>query len=141
MRLLLGIAFAASLQSADIQVGVSRVDISPPAGHAMAGYGARKQLSTGVHDPLYATVLVLKSTDQSIAIATLDLHSGHSARIESEAAKKFGITNVLLACSHTHSGPVTTAPAAYGLQIPGLKFGDDDPWWRSTEDKIIAAIG
>ena len=82
---LLGFALTATLQSADIAAGVSRVDISPPAGHAMAGYGARKQLSTGVHDPLYATVLVLKTAGQSIAIVTADLHSGHSARLESEA--------------------------------------------------------
>jgi hypothetical protein len=141
VKLLLGFAAAALLPAADIAVGISRVDISPPAGHAMAGYAARKELSTGVHDPLYATVLVLKSADQSIAIVTADLHSGHSARLESEAAKRFGIANVLLACSHTHAGPVTTAPAAYGLQIPNLKFGDDDPWWRATEDKLIAAVG
>jgi hypothetical protein len=132
---------ATTLTAADIKVGVARTDITPPAGHAMAGYGARKLLSTGTHDPLYATVLVLKSDTESLVIVTADLHSCHSARVESEAAKKFGIANVLLACSHTHAGPVTTAPAAYGLQIPGLKFGDDDPWWRSTEDKLIAALG
>jgi hypothetical protein len=141
VKILLSFALAASLPAADIAVGISRVDISPPTGHAMAGYAARKQLSTGVHDPLYATVLVLKAAGQSIAIVTADLHSGHSARLESEAAKRFGIAHVLLACSHTHAGPVTTAPAAYGLQISNLKFGDDDPWWRSTEDKLIAAVG
>lgn len=139
--LFLGLAVVASLHAANISVGVARLEITAPSPHAMAGYAARTKLSTGAHDTLYATAMVLKSDTMSLAIVTLDLHSGHSARVESEVAKRFGIANVLLACSHTHAGPVTTAPSTYGLQIPDLKFGDDDIWWRSTEDRIITAIG
>jgi hypothetical protein len=108
----------------------------------MAGYGARKLLSTGTHDPLYATVLVLKSDTESLAIVTADLHSLPLRSRSNPKPQKSSVSRMCCWPARTltpdRSPP---APAAFGLQIPNLKFGDDDPWWRATEDKLIAAIG
>ena len=53
----LSLAGAAS----SLKAGLARTVITPPLGCPMGGYEDRAGGSTGVHDPLYATVMVLKS--------------------------------------------------------------------------------
>jgi neutral ceramidase len=113
--------------SADFRAGVARVDITPPAGHEMGGYAARKQKATGTHDPLYATVLVIESGDASLALVTCDLRSFVSTRVGDLARQKYGVKNTIISVSHTHSGPLT-----WELR---------SPWYAEAEDKMVAAIG
>src|ERR1700724_1960276 len=94
-------------RGAEYRAGVSRIDITPPIGHEMGGYSDRKHGSTGLHDPLYATVLVIESGDTTIALVTCDLRSFVSTRVGEMARQKFGISNTLIDVSHTHSGPLT----------------------------------
>ena len=118
---------AAVASGAEYRAGVARVDITPPIGHEMGGYSARKHGSTGVHDPLYATVLLIESGDNSIALVTCDLRSFVSARVGEIARQKFGVRNTLIDVSHTHSGPLT-----WELR---------SPWYAQAEDKMVEAIG
>ncbi len=118
----------ASLASgADYQAGVARVDITPPVGHEMGGYAARKQPATGTHDPLYATVLVIQSGEKSLALVTCDLRSFVSTRVGELARQKFGVETTIISVSHTHSGPLT-----WELR---------SPWYTEAEDKMVEAIG
>jgi hypothetical protein len=112
---------------AEYRAGLARIDITPPVGHEMGGYAARKHGSTGLHDPLYATVLVIESGDNSIALVTCDLRSFVSARVGEMARQQFGIRNTLIDVSHTHSGPLT-----WELR---------SPWYALAEDKMLEAIG
>jgi len=64
MRLLLalGLAGAALAQEVTLRAGLSRVDITPSSFGPMYGYANRKcGPATGVHDPLFAKVLVLEA--------------------------------------------------------------------------------
>jgi hypothetical protein len=106
---------------------VARIDITPQVGHEMGGYSSRKHGSTGLHDPLYATVLVIETDDNGIALVTCDLRSFASARVGEVARQKFGIKNTLIDVSHTHSGPLT-----WELR---------SPWYAQAEDKMVEAIG
>lgn len=124
-RLLLSIALGAA--GAEYRAGIARVDITPPVGHEMGGYAARKHASTGIHDPLYCTVLVVESSRNGLALVTCDLRSFVSARVGEEARRRFGIANTLIDVSHTHSGPLT-----WELR---------SPWYAQAEDKMIDAIG
>ncbi len=45
---------------AALKAGVARIDITPDRPVTMFGYDARKDLSTGVHDPLSARVLAFE---------------------------------------------------------------------------------
>src|SRR5437762_1694151 len=119
---ILPVAFAA-----EYRAGVARIDITPAVGHEMGGYSARRHGSTGLHDPLYATVLVIESGDNSIALVTCDLRSFVSTRVGEMARQKFGIRNTLIDVSHTHSGPLT-----WELR---------SSWYAEAEDKMIQAIG
>src|ERR1700693_2857677 len=109
------------VSGAEYRAGVGRIDITPPIGHEMGGYSARKHGSTGLHDPLYATVLVIESDDNIIALETCDLRSFVSTRVGEVARRKFGIRNTLIDVSHTHSGP--------------LSWELRSPWYAQAEDK------
>jgi neutral ceramidase len=112
--------------AAEYRAGIARIEITPPIGHEMGGYSARTHGAAGVHDPLFATVLVIESGKNSIALVTCDLRSFVSTRV-GEAAVKFGIGATLINVSHTHSGPVT-----WELR---------SPWYTQAEDKMVEAIG
>ena len=96
-----------SLAAEGLQIGVARTDITPPIGHVMGGYSARKGGSVGVHDPLYATAVVMKSRGESVALVSLDLRSFPSNRVVQTLREEHGIAHTLLSSTHTHSGPLT----------------------------------
>jgi Neutral/alkaline non-lysosomal ceramidase, N-terminal len=118
---------ATMASAAEYRAGLARIDITPPIGHQMGGYAARKHGSTGLHDPLYATVLVIEEGDNSVALVTCDLRSFVSTRVGELAKQKFGIKNTLIDVSHTHSGPLT-----WELR---------SSWYAEAEDKMVEAIG
>ena len=126
MRLAL-FALALPLAAADFLAGTARVDITPPVGHAMGGYSDRKGNATGAHDPLYATVLVIQSGSNSLALVTADLRSFVSTRVGDAARQRFGVRTTIISVSHTHSGPLTWEART--------------PWYAEAEDKMIEAIG
>jgi LmbE family N-acetylglucosaminyl deacetylase len=139
-----GMSFAESLRAADLYVGVtpsnapklriglSRTEITPPIGHIMGGYGARKGVSTGIHDPLTATVAYLEKGSENIALVALDLRSFPSERVLKRAKEELGVRHVLLAASHTHSGPITWEKQDWPTP--------EKPWFREAEDRILDAI-
>jgi neutral ceramidase len=114
-------------RAADFLAGTARVDITPPAGHAMGGYSDRKGNATGTHDPLYATVLVIQSGPNTLALVTADFRSFVSTRVGEEARRRFSIQTTVISVSHTHSGPLTWEART--------------PWYAEAEDKMIDAIG
>src|SRR5580693_4288946 len=96
MRLCSCVLLCLPLSAAEYRAGIARVDITPPVGHEMGGYATRTHGSTGTHDPLYATVLVIESGANSIALITCDLRSFVSTRLGKQAAQRFGIKTTLI---------------------------------------------
>lgn len=116
----------------ELNAGVARVEITPPIGFPMGGYAARQGPSTGVHDPLFATVLLLKANGLSIAIVSCDLRSFPSERIVTLARERRLADHVLIAVSHNHSGPMTWEDKSWPKP--------EASWFAETEDKILRAI-
>src|SRR5690349_20106640 len=127
MSRLVAFLFLPMAWAAEYRAGLARVDITPPVGHVMGGYSDRKQNAAGTHDPLYATVLVVESGDDSLALVTCDLRSFVSTRVGELARQKFGVKNTIISVSHTHSGPLTWEART--------------PWYADAEDKMVTAIG
>lgn len=127
---LLGLIMQASAGS--LQAGTARVDITPPAGHVMGGYANRQGPSKGVHDPLYATVLLLKSDETTVALISCDLRSFPSERIVNEARRRKLADHVLISVTHTHSGPMTWEDKSWPSR--------ERSWFAGTEDRILKAI-
>jgi len=140
-------------ESAPLLAGLAKIEITPPAGQPMGGFGERFQddngASHGIRDPLFARVMVLKTPDMSAAIVVLDLLFFSSAKVVAEAKRTWGLDHVILSSTHTHSGPVpktggmTTWTDLNRNPAETLDFGafSDDPWYASTERKVLAAIG
>ena len=90
--------------------GVAAVDITAPVGTPLAGFAARDHGSEGLHDSLHCKALVLDDGVTRLCLITNDL-IGLSAelvgRIREQIERATGIpgANVMLSCSHTHSGP------------------------------------
>ncbi|HUD98339.1 MAG TPA: neutral/alkaline non-lysosomal ceramidase N-terminal domain-containing protein [Bryobacteraceae bacterium] len=126
------------LAGATLRAGVARVDITPPPGEFMWGYESRRQPATGTLDPLYARVLVLEAgpekSSRRLALVTLDLGRSFGpsslARLRAAAQQSSGIACLLVAASHTHSGPVIRD-----------EYRDAPPAWEQAAlDKIAHAI-
>jgi neutral ceramidase len=91
--------------------GAAVVDITPPAGGLMDGYGDRTQPSQGVHDPLFGRVLLLDyDGGDRCAIVGCDLLGMHPqivGEVRQGALSLCGIApeHVVVAAAHNHAGP------------------------------------
>ena len=56
-----------------MRIGAAAIDITPPVGTALDGYGGRTDVSLGVHDPLYARALYLDDGATQVALVVCDL--------------------------------------------------------------------
>ncbi len=109
--------------SGPIKVGVGVSTITPSVGVELAGYGPYLgRGSKGIHDNLFSKGLVMEGRNhQRIAIITNDLVGLSRALLEetkSLVRKRAGIEedNILITCSHTHSGPATAFMRGWGEQ-------------------------
>ncbi|MCK4590799.1 MAG: neutral/alkaline non-lysosomal ceramidase N-terminal domain-containing protein [Candidatus Latescibacteria bacterium] len=95
-----------------MKAGVAKVNITPPVGAELSGYVGRQQPSVGIHDELYASALVLDDGHQRAAIVACDLVGLTRDSVEtvrgliSQNTEMPG-ANVMVCCTHTHSGPAT----------------------------------
>ena len=92
--------------------GAAREIITPEVGTLLAGYHDSNK-STSVHDDLTVTALALKSGDVTallISATVCLINDGLADEIRQKAGEIAGVPsdNVILAATHTHSGPFTT---------------------------------
>ncbi len=102
-------AWLSKAEGAHLKAAVAKLDITPPVGHQLWGNGERVGPSTGILDPIYARMLVLKSDVSSLAIVTLDLgrtfDDEQTAEVRDRIRRAAGIQHLIFAASHTHTGP------------------------------------
>jgi neutral ceramidase len=91
-----------------LSAGVARQIISPPKGIFLIGYGDRSKGNIGIHDDLTTTALVLTDGAMRVAIVALDILTINEFIVDRVRAR-LAPTEVLLCCSHTHSGPIAYA--------------------------------
>jgi neutral ceramidase len=90
--------------------GAAKADITPPPGVMMDGYGARQTPSEGIHDPLFARVLVLDDGVSRAALIGCDLLGMHpwitrEVRRRAAADSSTSPDAVMVASTHNHAGP------------------------------------
>jgi hypothetical protein len=96
-----------------LQAGRAQVVITPPLGVSMAGYYHDRR-ADDVLDDLHAKALVLSDQATSAALVVCDLiglKREMTSRIRTQVAQRTGIpdANVLICCTHTHTGPITSS--------------------------------
>lgn len=102
------------------QAGVAEVDITPPLGVGLAGLFSRRG-AEDVDDPLYAKAVVLDDGETRIAMVILDLIlilREDVERIRAQVAERVDIKpeNIMIGCTHTHTGPYTRKTASRNEQ-------------------------
>ena len=108
------LAVAAVVNAADLQAGLATTDITPPKGARLSGY-FNERLNTATHDPLQAKAVVFAQGQTRAALVFCDL-IGVSAEVttkaRAEAARRTGIPadHIMVAGTHTHTGPLFCGP-------------------------------
>lgn len=130
-----GSQFSRTASAADLSAGAAKVDITPPIGFPMWGYGARHDAKcVGVLDPLQARALVLELSGKRIALVSLDLGRAPTRATTAAIRKRVeaeGIHEIFLVGSHTHHGPV--------LEMSGWPNAQQ-PYSTNLENKLVQVI-
>ncbi|MGQ9515583.1 MAG: hypothetical protein ACUVTL_11170 [Thermoproteota archaeon] len=92
-----------------LKAGASEVCITPPLGIKISGY-FEERIAKDIHDDLFARALVLDDGETKIAVVVCDLIGASRTyldRAKRTIEKRSGIRpeNVLISCTHTHTGP------------------------------------
>ena len=95
-----------------IRAGYGKACITPPLGKELAGFAGEGRTALGVHDELYARVLLLQNDGETYCLVQtdlLDIDAGFAADIRRDLAG-LGLkdSNVFAGAIHTHSGPKGT---------------------------------
>ncbi len=120
----------------NLRMGAAKVDVTPPAGLSMAGYAGRTNPAVGVHLPLWARAFVCEQGLVRVALVVVDtvgFSEGTTERMREAILERTGIAidGILIATTHTHSGPVTT------------RFRDDAPdpsYMADLKERIVDAV-
>ena len=95
-----------------LSVGTAESHIKLVAGYAMTGYLGRASGAEGIHDPLKIRCVALSNDEVVTVIVVCDLlglSGDFIAGVSRSAAAVTSIPeeNILVACTHTHSGPAS----------------------------------
>lgn len=99
--------------SGGLKAGAARIDITPEKPVRMSGYGSRKDLSTGVHDPLSARVLAFEAGDRRLVLVSTDVigfYDGTADYLRDALLGEFKLqpSELFLTAIHTHAAPSLT---------------------------------
>jgi hypothetical protein len=131
------------LACSGFRAGTSAVDITPSWPVPLGGFGARQgRLCEGVHDRVFARALWLDDGSTRVVVIATDL-IGTSRELRDAVRKRLGDVSVILAATHTHSGPggllrYPDDPLAKLLITPAM--GAFDPkYHESCVDRLVEA--
>lgn len=131
--------------SANLTAGVAVADITPPVGYRMSGYFSER-LNTGTLNPLHAKAIVLRQGQIAAAMVFCDiigLSLDVSSRARKQAEEKTGIpaANILLAATHSHTGPLyADALREHYHQTAIAKNGSDPCEKVNYADELVTKL-
>ncbi len=125
-----------------LRAAATKVDISPDLTRDrvwMAGFGATGRRPYGVHDPLYARVVVLSDGKLTLAVVGLDLLGFYRNDVE-DLRRLSGFDQpgryLFAASTHDHSGPDTLALWGPMIGVSGVNMR----YHEALKRKIAAAV-
>lgn len=138
---------AAAASGRGLHAGAAQAEITPPLGFPMAGYFNERR-ATGVHDPLRARAVVLSQGPQTVALVFCDLigiplEVASAARAEASRLTGIPVSNILVAATHTHTGPLfqdVRHHLAGGAGMPEFRAQDDQAYADFLKSRIVDAI-
>ncbi len=135
----LGLCVSSWAGAADtLHVGTARVDITPEKPVQLSGYGSRKDLSTGVHDPLSARVLFFEKEGHKLVLVSADLigyYEGTADYFRQAILEACDLepSELFLAAIHTHSAPTLTYDVEHG-------HPNNVAYTEALKDKLVEVV-
>lgn len=134
-----------SARASELTAGVAVADITPPVGYRMSGYFSER-LSTGTLNPLHAKAIVLRQGEMAAAMVFCDiigLSLDVSSRARRQAEAKTGIpaANILLAATHSHTGPLYADALRKHFHDRAIAEHGSDPCEKvNYADELVAKL-
>jgi neutral ceramidase len=123
-----------------LRVGAAKVDITPKDLTGLVSVWAKA--FEGVHDPIYARVLVVDSGAATAAVVALDLvEYGSSRPVRERIARELGIPvdHVLVTSSHDHNAP-RGGPITPGTSSERGRPYSTPAYTQQVDDSILDAL-
>ena len=123
-------------------IGIATVDITPPVGVTLSGYGTRAGQASGVDHRLRAEALVCRGGGSAWALVTSDVvgyPTDFVTKVRHEIARRCDLPAgaILLSATHTHSGPA--GQRTYGEQRVPADDAYRDWLIQRLADVVVAA--
>lgn len=132
-------AEAAAAGEGSLRAGAAAVKITPALDRTVfiAGYD-QNRVANSVHDDLWARALVLDDGKTRFAVVACDLIglSNYRVRLLREAITAVPKENILITCTHVHSGPDTLGLWGKGLGSTGL----DPEYLKVLQERVAEAV-
>ncbi len=120
-----------------MQAGFSKVDITPRVGVDLCGFGPYlNRQSIAVRDRLWARAAAFEAGGQTVVLVGCDLVGvnldlTHDVRLRVHQSTGLAPENVMVHCTHTHSGPVSIRLTGWGER--------DEPYMRLLPRRLAEA--
>ncbi len=106
-------------QDNTLRAGQARIDITPTIPVTLAGYASRKELSQGVHDPLFARAVAFEQGGKHLVLVSTDIlgfYNGTAEAFRNAILESCSLqpAELFLAAIHTHSAPNPTLDPTKG---------------------------
>lgn len=123
--------------------GGAKVNITPPVGVWLSGYGSRDKPGDDIVDELYARALVLSDGSNTVAIVSADLlwvPLQMTREVRQMVQTKTGIPqqNVMVCATHTHFGPKIYRQTKLGPNVDDNTV--DEAYVRTLTRKLADAV-
>lgn len=103
------LATTAPAVSAEVAVGVAKVEVTPTHPVTLHGYGSRTEEFEGTYSPLWVRAIAIGDKDPVVvaAIDTCGFPAAFSDAVRRKAAEKgsFDASRLVVSATHTHSAP------------------------------------
>lgn len=126
-----------------LEAAAAKVDITPDLKTEkvwLAGFGATGRRPTGVHDPLYARIVLLREGKKTLALVGLDLlgfYINDTRALRAGWEKGDPNRNLFVHATHTHSGPDTVGLWGPMIGVSGI----NRRYMARVNARIVEALG
>jgi len=126
-----------------LEAAFARRDITPQKPTQLVGYPHVERVFTGVHDPLFASAVVLRQGDTAVAVVSFDLIFVEPEWVRDccqQITRATGIPaeNILLHATHTHSGPITLEFLSFKADM--VVPSPDPEYLAHVRDQAVEAV-
>lgn len=125
-----------------MKIAFERLDISPALPVRLSGFGAVRWAQK-IHDPIYARLFLFNNGKEEILWIQLDLTCINEYLVDLvQKATGINSKNLILSCTHTHSGPCGTARNDVGI-LNGMEsvFGEvNASYCEKITNQIASAV-